>query len=102
MQAPTSKPPLLPPSMASKSRDVYLLSTRYCAAAMKSSNTFCFFVFTPCKCHSSPYSPPPRRLGTANKPPFSRRIRVEVLNQGVRLTLNPPYPYNRQGFLPFI
>ena len=32
---------------------------------VKSSKTFCFFVLIPALCQSSPYSPPPRILGTA-------------------------------------
>ena len=35
------------------------------AAAIKSSNTFCFFNCVPASCHFFPYSPPPRKLGTA-------------------------------------
>ena len=37
-------------------------SISHSAAAMKSSKTFCFCSFVPAWCHSSPYSPPPRRF----------------------------------------
>ncbi len=40
--APTSRPPLLPPAIASFGAEVYLSPIRYSAAAMKSSKTFCF------------------------------------------------------------
>ena len=65
IQAPTSKPPLEPPTIAILSLLVYLSLIRYSAAAMKSSNTFCFCIFVPAMCQSSPYSPPPRRLTCA-------------------------------------
>src|SRR2546426_767132 len=42
--APISNPLLLPPSIANRAGVVYLRSIRYCAAAAKSSKTFCFFV----------------------------------------------------------
>ena len=48
------------------------LLDQICAAAMKSSKTFCFFVSLPCACHSSPNSPPPRRLAIAKTPPASK------------------------------
>lgn len=36
--------------------DVYLLSIKYSAAAIKSSKTFCWLNLAPAKCHFSPYS----------------------------------------------
>src|SRR2546429_519392 len=45
--APISRPPLLPPEIASFFGEVYLLAINHSAAAMKSSNTFCFFSFMP-------------------------------------------------------
>ena len=42
-------------------RSVALID-QHCAAAAKSSNTFCLRVSIPARCHASPYSPPPRRL----------------------------------------
>ena len=63
--APTSRPPLLPPPIASLGVEVYLFAISHSAAPMKSSNTFCLFFFIPASCHASPYSPPPRRLATA-------------------------------------
>ena len=44
---------------------MYFSLTRYSAAAMKSSKTFCFFSNMPALCHSSPYSPPPRMFAVA-------------------------------------
>jgi hypothetical protein len=41
------------------------LAISHSAAAMKSSNTFCFFSFVPASCHASPYSLPPRMLTLA-------------------------------------
>ena len=64
-QAATSRPPLLPPEMASFAGEVYLLAMSHSAKAMKSSKTFCLRVRVPASCHASPYSPPPRRLAWA-------------------------------------
>ena len=41
------------------------LAISHSAAAMKSSKTFCFLSLVPAWCHSSPYSPPPRRFAWA-------------------------------------
>src|ERR1041385_133016 len=90
--APINKPPLLPPPIASFRVDVYLLSINHCAAAMKSSNTFCFLDFIPAWCHSSPYSPPPRRFGCAETPPTSLHPRLPNEPPGVLEMLRPPYP----------
>ncbi len=65
MHAPTSRPPLLPPWMASFSGAVYLFAISHSAAAMKSSKTFCFLQLRAGLVPASPYSPPPRRLATA-------------------------------------
>ena len=46
MQAPTRRPPLLPPLMAILLGLVYLLAMRYSAAAMKSSKVFCLLSFS--------------------------------------------------------
>ena len=64
-QAPTNSPPLLPPEIANRWLLVYLFSISHSAAAMKSSNTFCFFSRMPAVCQARPYSPPPRKFGTA-------------------------------------
>src|SRR5258707_7645001 len=82
--APTRRPPLLPPPIASLGVDVYLLATSHSAAPMKSSKTFCLFFFIPASCQASPYSPPPRRLATAYTPPSSSHVRLEAENVGVR------------------
>ena len=63
--APTSRPPFEPPCAASFDGLVYLLAISHSAAAMKSSNTFCFFSLVPASCHASPYSLPPRMLTLA-------------------------------------
>ena len=52
------------------------------AAAMKSSKTFCFASFVPALCQASPYSPPPRRLGTAKMPPISIQTRFADAERG--------------------
>ena len=88
--APTSRPPLLPPKIASFGVEVYLLAISHSAAAMKSSKTFCFFARLPASCHSSPYSAPPRRLATAYMPPISIHAIMLGLNEGSTLTLKPP------------
>ncbi len=90
MQAPTSRPPFDPPEIASFGVEVYRSAISHSAAAMKSSKTFCFLSFVPAWCHSSPYSPPPRRLGTAYRPPISIQARTDGLKPGVSEMLNPP------------
>src|SRR4051812_45069763 len=73
MQAPTKRPPFEPPLITNFSLLVYLFSIKYSAAAMKSSNTFCFFSLVPALCHSSPYSDPPLMFATTLlKPKFSK------------------------------
>ncbi|OQC41568.1 MAG: hypothetical protein BWX61_01416 [Bacteroidetes bacterium ADurb.Bin035] len=67
---------------------------------MKSSKTFCFRSFIPASCHFLPYSPPPRILGTAYIPPFSKNGITFMLNVGNTLILKPPYPYSNVGLLP--
>ena len=79
-----------PPEIASFGVLVHFSAIRYSAAAMKSSNTFCLFCLVPPLCQSSPYSPPPRRLGTAYTPPISIHARFAGLNDGVSEMLNPP------------
>jgi hypothetical protein len=50
----------------------------------------------PALCQSSPYSPPPLRLGTQSIPPkLFRKTSLLGLNYGVTEMLNPPYPYSR-------
>ena len=90
MTAPTSRPPLDPPSIPSLSLAVYFASIRYSAAAMKSSKTFCLFPNMPALCQVSPYSPPPRRLGSAKTTPCSSRPMSSGLKYGWLLMLNPP------------
>ena len=63
--APTNNPPFEPPRMAKNCDEVYFSEIKYSAAAIKSSKTFCFFNCVPASCHFFPYSPPPRKLGTA-------------------------------------
>ena len=70
-QAETNKPPLLPPPIANLLGFVYFSSTRYEAALMKSSNTFCLLPSIPPLCQSSPYSFPPLIPGNAMIPPSS-------------------------------
>ena len=68
------------------------LAISHSAAAMKSSKTFCFLSLVPAWCHSSPYSPPPRKLGRAYRPPISIQASTDGLKLGVSAMLNPPYP----------
>ena len=70
--------------------EVYFSLIRYSAAAIKSSNTFCFCILVPASCHFLPYSPPPRKLGTAYTPPCSIHTAFTTLKAGVKLTLKPP------------
>src|SRR5690606_40942147 len=67
MVAPTNNPPFDPPRMANFSDEVYLFSIKYSAAAIKSSNTFCFCILVPALCHFLPYSPPPRKFGRSEE-----------------------------------
>ncbi len=89
-QAATSRPPLLPPAIASFGVDVYFSRIRYSAPAMKSSKTFCLFARRPASCQALPYSPPPRRLACAKMPPISIHAIVAGENAGVIGMLNPP------------
>ena len=92
MVAPTKSPPFDPPLIAKYSDEVYLFSIKYSAAAMKSSKTFCLFIFVPASCHVLPYSPPPLKLGTAYTPPCSIQTALNGLKLGVKEILKPPYP----------
>src|SRR5256885_8800554 len=60
-------------------RDYKVTGVQTCAlpisTAIISSNTFCFFVRLPARCHASPNSPPPRRFATATMPPPSSQTR---------------------------
>ena len=86
--------------MASLDGDVYRRCTRYSPAAMKSSNTFCFFSFIPASCHAWPYSPPPRRLAVAHTPPSSSHAGTSERKVGFVVMSKPPYAYNMVGFVP--
>src|SRR5947208_13223635 len=70
-----SRPPLLPPRIASFSGRVHFSLIKYSAEAAKSSKTFCFLVRFPALCHSSPNSPPPRIFATTKTPPRSNQSR---------------------------
>jgi hypothetical protein len=76
--------------MASFGVDVYFSAISHSAAAMKSSKTFCLLRCLPAWCHSSPYSPPPRRLAIATTPPISIHAAYSTENIGVIEMLNPP------------
>src|SRR5580692_4668118 len=88
--APMSSPPLERPEIAKCCGDVYFCAIRYSAAANQSSNTFCLCSNMPASCQASPYSPPPRRLGTASQPPCSSHQAHAGFHSGVMLTLKPP------------
>src|SRR5580658_9467962 len=91
-EAPMSRPPLDRPEMAKCCGDVYLFAIKYSAAANQSSKTFCFFSNMACSCQCSPYSPPPRRLGTANQPPCCSHQPILGFQEAVSLRSKPPYP----------
>jgi hypothetical protein len=88
--APTSKPPFERPPMARRSRVVQPFAISHSAAAMKSSKTRCFASFVPASCQASPYSPPPRRLGMARRPPSSSHTRLGTEKLGVIEMPKPP------------
>src|SRR3981081_4389133 len=69
--------------MASLADDVYFCAIKYSAAAIKSSNTFCFLSLVPASCHFSPYSPPPRMFADAYTTPCSSMAMRSALNPGL-------------------
>src|SRR5438093_393679 len=54
----------------------------------------------PARCQLSPYSPPPRRFGSAKRPPASTHPAAPGKYAGVREMLNPPYPVRSVGTAP--
>src|ERR1700737_4043195 len=62
--------------------EVYFLSIRYSAQAMKSRQEFGLVGPFPARCHSSPYSPPPRTWQTACTPPLSYQARKNGSEDG--------------------
>src|SRR5215471_17587682 len=54
----------------------------------------------PASCQARPYSPPPRRLATASRPPVSSQAASSTENDGVIGMSNPPYPYSSAGTSP--
>ncbi len=58
--APIRRPPAEPPSMTSRSLDVYLSAISCSATAMKSVKVFFFDIMRPWSCQGLPSSPPPR------------------------------------------
>src|SRR5215470_1633494 len=98
--APTSRPPLEPPSIAIRSARDQPESASQRAQAQKSSNTFCLTASMPSSRQALPYSPPPRRLATASMPPVSSHAACSTRNEGVIGMSNPPYPYSSTGTSP--
>ena len=98
--APIKRPPFEPPWIASFLLEVYLCSIKYSPAAIKSSKTFCFFIFFPAECHASPYSRPPRKFTQAKMPPFSKKAILAAEKAGGREIAKPPYPYIIVGLFP--
>ena len=96
----TSSPPFEPPRMARREGCVNPCFTSSSAAAMKSSKTCCLFCNIPARCHSSPYSLPPRNTACAYTPPRSSQGYALPWNAGVIATLNPPYPPSNAGAVP--
>ena len=97
MHAATSSPPLDPPRMARRSRDVRPFATSQSAAASKSAKTWGLLARIPAWCHASPSSPPPRSPGTATWPPCSHHTAMNGLHAGVSVMLKPPYPVSSVG-----
>ena len=90
MQAATSRPPLEPPRIARRAREVRPSATSQSAAASKSANTCGLLARMPAWCQASPSSPPPRRPGTATWPPSSHHVATNGLHAGVSVMLKPP------------
>src|SRR5439155_779030 len=88
--APTRRPPFDPPEMARLRVLVHPPAMSASPAAWKSSKTFCFLPSIPARCQLSPYSPPPRRFGSAKRPPASTHAAAPGKYAGVREMLNPP------------
>jgi len=83
--------PIFPSSgFTSWSGVVQPCATRWSPTAWKSSNTFCLCARMPARCHSSPSSPPPRRLATTYTPPASTHASVVAENAGSSEIWNPP------------
>ena len=76
--------------MASRDGWVHFSAISHSAAAMKSSNTFCFCSFIPAWCQASPYSPPPRMLAVASTPPRSIHPSQAGTNLGTSGMSKPP------------
>ena len=76
--------------MPSCSRVVQPAPISRSAAAAKSSNTFCLCSRMPARCHSSPFSEPPRRFATAQTPPASTQASIDGVYAGVSAMSKPP------------
>src|SRR5581483_2976759 len=94
---PMTIPPALLPSPDSLVGLVYWLSIRYCAQAMKSSIECCFVCLYPPRCHSSPYSPPPRTWAIASTPPRSSHASQTGSKCGSSVNPYAPYPVRSVG-----
>src|SRR5688500_15329098 len=64
-------PPALPPMIPKCCGEVYFSAIKYSAQAIKSFQVFGLVAPLPAKCHSSPYSPPPRTPVHTTMPPRS-------------------------------
>jgi len=76
--------------IASWSGVVSPASIKACAAAWKSSNTFCLCSRRPARCHASPSSPPPRSDATTYVPPAATQVSAVEENPGLSELANPP------------
>src|SRR4051794_17331276 len=81
-QAPTSKPPALPPRMATRSRSATPTSTRWAHAASVSVNVLRLASSLPSRSQPRPSSPPPRGWTSAHVPPRSSQDRRPTENHG--------------------
>src|SRR3954447_13227423 len=73
--APTSKPPALPPRIATRSRSATPTSTRWAQAASVSVNVLRLASSLPSRYQPRPSSPPPRGWTSAHVPPRSSHDR---------------------------
>ena len=88
-QAPTSRPPLEPPVIASLGSGVVLRDE----PLGRRDEVFEHHLLVravACRCHFSPYSPPPRMLAMAYTPPISSHAMCAGLKVGSMEIPNPP------------
>src|SRR6202789_1475169 len=98
--APISKPPALPPSIATRFGSPYPSRTRNSVASIKFVNVLRFSIILPPSCHGSPNSPPPRICAYAITSPRSSIASRDAPNPSGSAYPYDPYPYTYSGELP--